>query len=43
MAVRSTYATVWAVVERLHLASRQPVAAVGRRVTTLYKDEDGLR
>jgi hypothetical protein len=32
-----------AFVERLNLTIRQRVAAVGRRVTTLCKDEDGLR
>jgi IS1 family transposase len=32
-----------AFIERLNLSMRQPVAAVGRRVTTLCKDEDGLR
>jgi IS1 family transposase len=32
-----------ALVERLNLAIRQRVAAVGRRVTTLCKSEDGLR
>jgi transposase-like protein/IS1 family transposase len=32
-----------AFVERLNLAMRQRVAAVGRRVTTLCKGEDGLR
>jgi IS1 family transposase len=32
-----------AFVERLNLAIRQRVAAVGRRVTTLCKGEDGLR
>jgi IS1 family transposase len=32
-----------AFVERLNLAIRQPVAAVGRRVSTLCKREDGLR
>jgi hypothetical protein len=32
-----------AFMERLHLSIRQPVAAVGRRVTTLCKGEDGLR
>ncbi len=32
-----------AFVERLHLTIRQHVAAVGRRVTTLCKGEDGLR
>jgi hypothetical protein len=32
-----------AFVERLNLDIRQRVAAVGRRVTTLCKDEDGLR
>jgi IS1 family transposase len=31
-----------AFVERLNLTMRQPVAAVGRRVSTLCKDEDGL-
>jgi len=30
-------------VERLNLTIRQRVAAVGRRVTTLCQDEDGLR
>jgi len=30
-------------VERLNLTMRQHVAAVGRRVSTLCKDEDGLR
>ena len=29
--------------ERLHLSLRQHVAAIGRRVSTLCKDEDGLR
>jgi hypothetical protein len=29
--------------ERLHLSLRQPVAAIGRRVSTLCKGEDGLR
>jgi IS1 family transposase len=32
-----------AFIERLNLSMRQPVAAVGRRVTTLCKGEDGLR
>ena len=32
-----------AFVERINLTIRQHVAAVGRRVTTLCKDEDGLR
>src|SRR4029077_19466833 len=32
-----------AFVERLNLSLRQPVAAVGRRVATLCKGEDGLR
>src|SRR5712671_5002294 len=32
-----------ACVERLNLSMRQHVAAVGRRVTTLCKGEDGLR
>ena len=32
-----------ALVERLNLSSRQHVAAVGRRVSTLCKGEDGLR
>jgi hypothetical protein len=32
-----------ALVERLHLALRQPGAAMGRRVTTLCKHEVGLR
>jgi hypothetical protein len=32
-----------AFVARLNLTIRQRVAAVGRRVTTLCKDEDGLR
>src|SRR5262244_1076108 len=32
-----------AVIERLNLSIRQHVAAVGRRVTTLCKGEDGLR
>ena len=32
-----------AFIERLNLSMRQHVAAVGRRVTTLCKDEDGLR
>jgi hypothetical protein len=32
-----------AFVERLNLTMRQHVAAVGRRVSTLCKDEDGLR
>jgi hypothetical protein len=32
-----------ACVERLNLDSRQRVAAVGRRVTTLCKGEDGMR
>jgi hypothetical protein len=32
-----------AFVERLNLSIRQHVAAVGRRVSTLCKDEDGLR
>ena len=32
-----------AFVERLNLSLRQPVAAVGRRVTTLCKGEDGVR
>jgi len=32
-----------AFVERLNLSIRQHVAAVGRRVTTLCKGEDGLR
>jgi hypothetical protein len=32
-----------AFVERINLAIRQHVAAVGRRVSTLCKDEDGLR
>lgn len=32
-----------AFVERLNLAIRQHVAAVGRRVATLCKGEDGLR
>jgi hypothetical protein len=32
-----------AFVERLNLAIRQHVAAVGRRVSTLCKGEDGLR
>jgi hypothetical protein len=32
-----------AFVERLNLAMRQHVAAVGRRVSTLCKGEDGLR
>jgi hypothetical protein len=32
-----------AFVERINLSLRQHVAAVGRRVTTLCKDEDGLR
>ena len=32
-----------AVVERLHLTIRQHIAAVGRRVSTLCKGEDGLR
>jgi hypothetical protein len=29
-------------IERFNLSVRQHVAAVGRRVTTLCKDEDGL-
>jgi IS1 family transposase len=32
-----------AFIERLNLSTRQHVAAVGRRVTTLCKGEDGLR
>jgi IS1 family transposase len=32
-----------ACVERINLSLRQPVAAVGRRVSTLWKDEDGWR
>jgi len=32
-----------AFIERVNLSMRQPVAAVGRRVTTLCKGEDGLR
>jgi hypothetical protein len=32
-----------AFVERLNLSIRQHVAAIGRRVTTLCKDEEGLR
>jgi hypothetical protein len=32
-----------AFVERINLSLRQHVASVGRRVTTLCKDEDGLR
>ena len=32
-----------AFIERLNLSMRQHVAAVGRRVTTLCKGEDGLR
>ena len=32
-----------AVIERLNLSMRQHVAAVGRRVTTLCKGEDGVR
>ncbi len=32
-----------ACVERINLALRQHVAAVGRRVSTLCKGEDGLR
>jgi hypothetical protein len=32
-----------AFIERLNLSIRQQVAAVGRRVTTLCKGEDGLR
>jgi hypothetical protein len=32
-----------AFVERLHLTIRQHVAAVGRRVSTLFQGEDGLR
>ena len=32
-----------AFVERIHLSRRQPVAAVGRRVKTLGKGEDGVR
>jgi IS1 family transposase len=32
-----------AVIERLNLSIRQQVAAVGRRVTTLCKGEDGMR
>src|SRR5215471_12199595 len=32
-----------AFVERINLSLRQHIAAVGRRVTTLCKDEDGLR
>ena len=32
-----------AFIERLNLSIRQHVAAVGRRVTTLCKGEDGLR
>jgi IS1 family transposase len=32
-----------AFVERLNLSLRQHVAAIGRRVTTLCKDEDGVR
>jgi transposase-like protein/IS1 family transposase len=32
-----------AFIERLNLALRQPVAAIGRRVATLCKGEDGLR
>jgi IS1 family transposase len=32
-----------ACVERINLSLRQPVAAVGRRVSTLCKDEDGWR
>jgi hypothetical protein len=32
-----------AFVERINLTSRQHVAAVGRRVSTLCKGEDGLR
>jgi hypothetical protein len=32
-----------AFVERINLSIRQHVAAVGRRVSTLCKDEDGLR
>jgi len=32
-----------AFVERLNLSLRQHVAAIGRRVTTLCKDQDGLR
>jgi hypothetical protein len=32
-----------AFVERINLTIRQHVAAVGRRVSTLCKDEDGLR
>jgi len=32
-----------AFIERLNLALRQPVAAIGRRVATLGKGEDGLR
>ncbi len=30
-------------IERLNLSLRQHVAAIGRRVTTLCKDEEGLR
>ena len=32
-----------AFIERMQLSMRQYVTAVGRRVTTLYKGEDGLR
>ena len=32
-----------AVIERINLAMRQHVAAIGRRVTTLCKHEDGVR
>jgi hypothetical protein len=32
-----------AFIERLNLTIRQPVAAVGRRVSTLCKGEDGVR
>jgi hypothetical protein len=32
-----------ACVERLNLSMRQPVAAIGRRVSTLCKDEEGVR
>jgi hypothetical protein len=32
-----------AFIERIHLSIRQPVAAVGRRVTTHCQDEVGVR
>jgi hypothetical protein len=32
-----------AIIERVNLSMRQHVAAVGRRVSTLCKGEDGLR